>query len=424
MRSRTLTVFEHDRVPVGDVGSATSLAVGEADYLESIAKLRPGFCERGHRSLRLAEYSGILSVGDRVLEVLPKIDDGASSEMCRGVVLKMLRQAEQFPHFRHLSTGHRVRHATLLDVFIATFFDTVTQIVRGGLLRQYREREEELPLVRGRIVTSRQFAAHANRVDRVACSYDDLTADNIWNRLIKLGLRTVRPWIATVDLNRQWVELMAVFDDVEDSRADMDALKRLHYGRGALRYRPSIEWVKLIINLLSPALRAGTSVAPGLLFDLNLLFESAVASVLGCHVPAGLTLDVQDSTRNLAKVCDTGGREAFALRPDLVLRHGKRTLAIGDTKWKRLELRGGFLRPKEVDIYQMHAYAAAFECQNVALIYPWHEGLAGSKETAFELPRVGTTSPVVTIVCVDVGQEHMAIMRGSRATWIGAMFKR
>jgi 5-methylcytosine-specific restriction enzyme subunit McrC len=415
MRSRYLTAFEHEPIPVSDEGTESGLTSAEAEYLAFLGQLRPGFCERGHGSVRLAQYCGVVSLGDRVLEILPKIDESRPAEECRGVLLRLLRESEQFPLFRHLSVGQHLRRAPLLEVFIAAFFDAITAIVRGGLLRQYREREEDLQVVRGCIVASRQFAVHSNRSDRVACRFDELTADNTWNRLIKAGLRAVRPWIASVELNRRWVELMVVFDEVDDARADACALDRLVFDRHAVRYRTAIDWVRWILALLSPALRAGRHGAPGLLFDMNSLFQSAVASVLRRRAEAGFGVRVQSQVagRHLALVRGSGGRRAFGLRPDLLVRSGTGFVAVGDTKWKRLGVsQSGYLMPTEADIYQLLAYGAAFECEHLALIYPWHSGLAGSEETTFELPPVGTLQPVASVMCVDLHNDSFRLVRG------------
>ena len=424
MRPRYLTAFEHEPIPVGgEVDS--SLTSAEAEYLAILGRLRPGFCERGHRSVRLAQYCGVVSLGDRVLEILPKIDESRPAEECRGVLLRLLRESERFPLFRHLSAGQHLRHAPLLEVFIAAFFDAITAIVRGGLLRQYREREEDLHVVRGRIVSSRQFAAHANRSDRIACRFDELTADNTWNRLIKAGLRAVRPWIAGVELNRRWVELMTVFEEVNDTRADARDLDRLVFDRHAARYRTTIAWVRWILALLSPALRAGRHAAPGLLFDMNSLFQSTVFSLLRRRAEGGSGVQVQSQVTGpyLALVRGSSGHRAFGLRPDLVLRLGSDIIAVGDTKWKRLGVsRSGFLMPTEQDIYQLHAYAAAFECEHLALIYPWHGGLAESYETAFELPALGALRPVVSVMCVNLHSDSFQLIRGRGASEFVTLF--
>jgi len=110
-------------------------------------------------------------------------------------------------------------------------FDEVTALMKGGLLRRYLEREEDCLAVRGSILLNRQLTTLANRTDLAACRYDELTADNHRNRLIKAGLRAVRPWIHGVALQRSWIELMAGFDEVTDIAEARPLLTGLRYDR-------------------------------------------------------------------------------------------------------------------------------------------------------------------------------------------------
>ena len=416
MHARHLTAFEHQTLPIGAVQAGISLTPDEAEYLTCLGELRPGFCKRGHRTVRLAQYCGVVNLGGRMLEILPKSDEHGSPAECRGVLLRLLRAAEHFPVFRHLPAGQHLRRAPLLEVFISAFFDAVTDIVRGGLLRQYQEHVQDLRVVRGRILAGRQFAVRANRLDQIACRFDDLTADNVWNQLIKAGLRAVRSWITSADLDRRWVELMAVFGEVTDVAIGSESLDRLVFDRQAARYRAAIDWARWIVSLLSPSLRAGESMAPGLLFDMNQLFQSAIAMALRRHSASDPTIAVeaQDTSRQLTRLRGTPGRRAFRLKPDLVVRRGGTVVVIGDTKWKRVKVsRAGYLMPGETDMYQMLAYATAFGCEHLSLIYPWHVGLANTRTTAFELPPVGGIRPVVRTLCVDLGDDSFRLVNGT-----------
>jgi 5-methylcytosine-specific restriction enzyme subunit McrC len=55
----------------------------------------------------------------------------------------------------------------------------------------------------------------------------------------------------------------------------------------------------------------------------------------------------------------------------------------------------------------MNAYASGFRCNQLALIYPWHEGLANSSATSFALSAMEGLNPVVDILCVDVFNNHL-----------------
>jgi len=408
-----LAVFERQDVPVAD-GAAHALTRTEAEFLEALTERVPRLCDRRFRSVRMGSFCGLVPLGSRVLEVLPKVDDHGPPDQCRGILLNLLHRGRDLAVFRQLTASQRLRPGPLLEVFIAAFFDEVRAIVRGGLLREYQLREDELRMVRGRVQLSRQFSALADRKDLVSCRFDELTADNSWNRFIKAGLRVVRGWIGNVELSRLWVELLIAFEEVSDVPPAPDAYSRLRWDRKAARYRPAVDWAKRILSLLSPALRTGESEAPGLLFDMDKLWEAAVAGELGRQLEReGVQVDAQFGGRYLA-VLAGGTAGVVGLRPDLLLRSRGRVAAVGDTKWKRLEPdRNGYLIPNREDVYQMHAYAAAYQCERLALIYPWHEGLAGSRESVLELPPMGALRPQLHVMCIDVRDGRFDTVRGA-----------
>lgn len=416
--SLVLTALEHQPLPITADGSGGSVTPAEAERLAQIGERRPGFCELGARHVKLAQYCGVVGLGERVLEVLPKVDDTATStEDCRGVLLRLLSRTERFAHFRHEATGQHLRRMPLLEVFIATFFDSVARLARGGLLRHYQPQSDELQVVRGRIDLSRQFGVHANRPDQLTCHFDELTADNAWNRALKKAIRCTRGWIRRAELHRRWVELMGVLDEVDDTQLSAAALERLQFNRQAERYREAVDWARWILALLAPSLRAGSQQAPALLFDMNRLFEAAVTAEArrqsrGIH---GMSVDSQDTSRCLGTLVSHERVEpAFQLRPDLVFRRGGAVLAIADAKWKPVfPDQHGRLRPGDADLYQMHAYASAFACNELQLIYPWHAGLTRAQPSEIRLPQVQGQAPVLRVNCIDVYDDKLPLRVGS-----------
>jgi 5-methylcytosine-specific restriction enzyme subunit McrC len=183
----------------------------------------------------------------------------------------------------------------------------------------------------------------------------------------------------------------------------------------------AIDWARWIIALLAPALRAGRSEAPALLFDMNKLFESAVAAVARRRVyeVSGLTVEAQDTTRALVTVVGQDRLEpGFQVRSDMVFRRGDAVVAIADTKWKLLGWDSKFRpMPGEADMYQMHAYASAFRCSDLALISPWRSALANAAGVEFLLPVDNGRSPVVTVLCIDVHDDALPLRLGR---WPGA----
>jgi 5-methylcytosine-specific restriction enzyme subunit McrC len=416
MTPNYVSATEHELLAIGEAPGEKTLTQIEANRLMAISQQRGGFCQLGVRTVRLSQYCGIVSLGTRVLEILPKVSDYDSHETCRGVLLRLLKVAGRFPQFQHLPAGQEHRSMPLLEVFIHAYFDAVTVLSRGGLMKQYCGLEEDLNVVRGRIDLDRQMAANANRPDRVACAFDELTIDHIWHRTLKRAIRLTRPWIHNIELNRRWIELMALLDEVEDTRLRTADLDRLVFDRKAERYRTAIDWARWIIALLSPSLRAGQHEAPSLLFDMNRLFESSIAAVLRRRADySGLVIDTQETGRHFATSFggDRSGK-VYNLRPDLMLRQGKKLLAIGDTKWKLVDREeGGRLKPSNTDLLQMFAYAAAYHCSELTLIYPWSGHLGGTVDTYLELPPVDGKSIRLDVVCVDVRSDRLPVVSGA-----------
>ena len=419
-----LTAIEHESIPITELPTPMSLTPVEAERLALIGRQRRGFCELGVREVKLAQYCGIVSLGTRVLEILPKTQQGDSQQTCRGVLLRLLKAAGRFPQFQHLPAGQEHRSLPLLEVFIHAYFDAVVLLSRGGLLKQYCELDDDLNVVRGRIALDRKLVANANRPDRIACAFDELTIDHAWHRTLKRAIRVTRPWIHSIGLHRCWIELMALFDEVDDARLTASETDRLVFDRKAERYRTAIEWARWIIALLSPSLRAGRNEAPSLLFDMNRLFESSIAAVLRRRsAQTGLTIDTQETSRKFATVVGGGkSGQIYTLRPDLTLRAGGHLLAIGDTKWKLVDNdEAGRLRPGNGDLLQMYAYAAAYRCCELVLIYPWSNGLRASVDTHLDLPEVHGQVARVHVVCVDVHADQLPAIRGAESNEIGRL---
>jgi 5-methylcytosine-specific restriction enzyme subunit McrC len=411
MLQAALTAFEHQPLPITPGGDASSLSEAEVEQLLWVADSLPGFCSRGYRTVKLSEHCGLLNLGGRILEILPKVGEHPDATQGRGVLLRMLRVATDLPLHRQDTAAQTDRHAPLLEIFIRAFFEEVLLLLKGGLLRRYTERDEDLLAVRGTIQLQRQFTTLANRTDFVACRYDELTPDNRWNRLLKAGLKIVRPWIRSPDLERSWGELFAAFEEVGDVAHPRALLADLRYDRQATRYRPAIQWVERILNLLSPDLRSGAKPAPGLLFDMNLLFERVVEQRMARWASErGWIMEMQDTSRCLTEIISEPKRPAYRVKPDLVFKYRGKVVAIADAKWKRPDVsKSGFILPSQPDLYQLHAYAAVFQCSQLALIYPWSDRFIATQPTVFELPAVANKVVQIAIHSLDLGSDVFPI---------------
>ena len=155
MHGRTITLLEHERTPVGSGDAALSPA--EAERLVALSEERPGFVVMGHRSLKLSQFVGLVNLGNgRVLEILPKVGEHRDPARGRGTLLRLLREAYDLPLFSGGEVDHGLLERELLDVFVLAYLRTLATLIRAGLLRRYEGREEDLGVIRGRLLLKQQ----------------------------------------------------------------------------------------------------------------------------------------------------------------------------------------------------------------------------------------------------------------------------
>jgi 5-methylcytosine-specific restriction enzyme subunit McrC len=408
---RTVTVLEHEVISVigtddvphdgaGTSGARTWLTAAEAKQLLRLNDLRRGFCQTVSGGVKLAQYCGIVRLGTCVLEVLPKIGMAealgyAELERSRGALLTMLHSAREIAITKLASVPQQAVRAPLLDVFIETFLDCALEQARRGLLSRYVPHSDDLPVMKGRFHAHGHARHNIVRPHLFRCEYDDFTADNAYNRAIRATLDACLAWITQTSTRRLWFEIRARYASVSPVRMKAADVVRLPRDRTTHRYEPVLTWCEWLLSILSPAISAGVTSAPGLLFDMNKLFEAYVSRLQ--EREAGDAYIVLRQGPELA-LATSDGENAFMLRPDVsVWRPGPvesapHIVRVVDAKWKRLDPDGTNWHIDQGDIYQMVAYALRYNCQQVELVYP---ALSLDSDENVPLPVFVVANPTV-----------------------------
>lgn len=396
---RTISVLEHEVIPV--LGSDAEQAVtapapscswltdAEAQALLRLNDRRPGFCQRVSGGIKLAQYCGIVRLQTCVLEVLPKIgmEDTRSKEEiehARGVLLTMLHGARLTVTASGLAPQQTVR-APLLDIFIEAFLNSALEQARRGLLCRYVSHHDDLTVIRGRFHTHGHVRKNLVRPHLLHCEYDEFTPDNPYNRAIRTTLDTCRTWIRHNATQRLWLETHARYANIAPTRISSADVAQLPRNRTTRRYATVLTWCEWLLSMASPSLSTGLTQAPGLLFDMNKLFEAFVGNQVETESGTAFLVHRQGPVEPLAAM---DGTEAFPLKPDLTVWHAApdgtptHLSRILDAKWKRLNPHMENCGVAQADIYQLLAYAIRYQCSQLELVYPTPSSIVD----AFTLP--------------------------------------
>ena len=407
---RTVTVLEHEVIPIMEGADEPVLAEAfpwlseaEAQALLRLNDLRRGFCQRLSGGIKLAQHCGIVRLPTCVVEVLPKVGmrdarTPAELERSRGALLAMLHSARQVAITKIGPAPQQAVHAPLLDIFIEAFLQCALDQARRGLLSRYVTHADDLPVIKGRFQAHGHVRRNLARPHLLHCEYDEFTADNAYNRAVRATLEACRTWASKASTQRMWFETHARYASISAFKMSAADVTRLPRDRTTHRYGPLLTWCEWLLALATPALSAGASQAPGLLFDMNKLFEAHVTRLEEVGAGIDRIVHTQGPPIHLATHEQA---DAFLLKPDITVWHvGQDGAAAGidrviDAKWKRLDPQAADFGVDETDVYQLLAYALRYGCTSLELAYPQQSGTENSvRPPVFKLQVAGLVGSI------------------------------
>lgn len=356
-------------------------------------------CSRfGDKLLQVRNYVGVLfTPNGEHIEVLPKVakktDNSTEAiDESRKLFLMMLKHLGEFRHIATQSANVDTLKMPLLEVFIQQFLHSVNQLVKRGLRSDYVKQQDNLGFKKGKLLVAKQVRYNSVNKHKFYCEFDEFLQDRPANRLIRAALKKVAAYTRRNQSQRLLRELDFAFDGIPPSINVKQDFARVKLDRGMDYYQSPLAWARLILEGFSPLSMKGSADAQSLLFPMESVFESYVASMLRRNLADGVTLSSQVKSEYLVH---HNGHRQFQLRPDLMLTKSAKspetcdTTVILDTKWKLIDIQAKNYGLAQSDFYQMLAYGQNYQSGvgDLVLIYPQHEGFEEPIEHSFEFTK-------------------------------------
>ncbi len=417
------SIREWARISYG--ASEDEIPQASADRIAAIARasmfsgrLGEGVLEHGRNGLRARGVVGVIATPDCQLEILPKIEaageTGVSNETLRARLIHMLAVAYDLPIEAGGLTPLGRQRETVLEILIRLFCGKLTDAVRRGMPRQYVDERDDMPALRGRLDITGQFTRLAASPQRLACQFDELSADTALNQVMRAAIKMLSKIASAPENQRSLRELDFAYADIADIEPAAIAWESIVLDRTNERWAQLLSLAKLFLSNWRQHTSAGASDGYALLFEMNVLFERYIERLLvRALAGTGFRVSGQGGHRDCLYEGETG---RFRTRPDIIVRHSEKVVLIIDTKWKRMTAR--IEDPKQgvsqADVYQMMAYSRLYECQNVVLLYPHHAGLSAEPIRArYSIGAIGAAEALVLASQDLTGakKDHIASLR-------------
>ncbi len=267
----------------------------------------------------------------------------------------MLGYAYHLADFRRELSFHDSKEG-LYEHLLAIFAGQLEALLGRGLRRGYLEEEDDLQILRGRMIFDRQLRRRAVGVFSISCRFQDFTADIPHNQVLRYALHQVGS-SRRIPLDARLRRLRRAFSVVSLKSFRPGEIERLEYDRMTAHYRSAHTLAWLLLKGRGAEHERGAHPMGSFLVDMNRLFEDFVAAWLKAHLPEGWRVAAQRSAW-------LDREKHLRIRPDLVLEHLGVPTLVADTKYKLDRA------PASQDAFQILAYARALELPRGALIYP------------------------------------------------------
>ncbi|MDX6602984.1 MAG: 5-methylcytosine-specific restriction enzyme subunit McrC [Solirubrobacterales bacterium] len=351
---------------------------------EALARLAPGVSvapadEGGLFVLDPGNNVGAIQLGKRRFELRPKI----------AVRRLLFLLSYSMDPSRWRQQGFDFAQDTdLFEAVAPGFAYQVEEALRGGPLLGYRQREDALQTVRGRIRFDEQLRSRFGLLPPIECRFDEFTDDIEANRLLRAAiarLGSIR--IRDPRTRTRLASLAPAFANVTPVTYDPRALPEPRFDRLSERYRRPVELARLILRSHSIDARSGGIGGDAFLVNLATVFENFVLVALRESLRLSerrFPAQARGRTLHLDAGCNLG------LRPDLSWWEGGACRFIGDVKYKRTPPTPGVQHP---DMYQLLAYTTATELPWGLLVYAAGE----SPERSYRIAAAGKEIEVRTL---------------------------
>jgi 5-methylcytosine-specific restriction enzyme subunit McrC len=361
-KKQVIQVFEHERLPIGDVFQRKHWQA-LSRYNE---KGKSKFFELQRNGIKLKQFVGVIQAGNLTIEILPKIDNVEIDEKeekssWHRVLLEMYRHSTSV----NLSVGQRAwlarEKGDLLTLYIRLFLDDVEKLTREGLLKNYHRTCVDAGFLKGAIDFPRHIAKNTSRPDRISVKSSVYSKDNLYNQVLLAALDMVPVIAADSSLLLQHKRISDGFVGVKRIPITEQEFGKLRRSRKSARYMPALQMAEMLLTHCRPATRGGSIQVLAILFDMNVLWQDYIFNrLLGA---GGQGIQVKRTFQHFWQKPDGGTPRK--IKPDIVIQWDNHTVVI-DTKWKLPKN----YSPADADLKQIFVYNLYWEAVHGVLLFP------------------------------------------------------
>ncbi len=250
----------------------------------------------------------------------------------------------------------------IYDLFAEIMARGISYQLKQGLYREYVSKNESMPTVRGKIDINGTIANRMRNSQQIACNYDELSENNIYNQIIlTTAITLIKHSEVKKEKKAKLKQLILFFQNVQPIDIHSIRWNALRFDRNNRNYRMLLYICYFIVSEWLMTTEEGKFKMHDFSDDhMCRLFEKFVLEYYKKHHPElkpcaaqiEWNIDKELSTTNILPIMQT----------DILLSMGERTMII-DTKYYNKSMQRQYDKSTihSGNLYQIHTYVTEYD---------------------------------------------------------------
>ena len=228
-------------------------------------------------------YVGVITMKDgNIIEILPKIysQEQTIEDKAKKLLVDMLKTLRK-TRYKYVQTANvNVDKMNIFEIFIRMFIDEVFLIVKRGLNSNYETIQSNGNVFKGKMKFAEQIKYNYAHKEHCYVEYDEFNTNCPENKLLKSTLLYLYKNTYSLKNKNDIKILLNSFSEVDESVDYEGDFNNIVPDRNKKDYTNALLWSKIFLMGKSFTSFSGSNVAFALMFPMETLFESYIATLL------------------------------------------------------------------------------------------------------------------------------------------------
>jgi len=234
-----------------------------------------------HNGVRFQSYVGVFQIGSTIYEVLPIIKNSEQTKDYWRKALSYMLSVVGHMEFKNQFSNSQNRHNTsIASQYFEIFLNELDMIVHRGLIKNYSKKEENLNVLKGKIIFSKQVRKNLFHKEKMYVRHSSFSQENLLNKILYKTLLMIDRYTLDPNIKVRLKNALSSFPKMPTLKVTEKVFQKIKYSRNSEIYKKAISISKLVLLYKKPGFLSGSNEVFSLMIDMNLLWKKFIYKIL------------------------------------------------------------------------------------------------------------------------------------------------